>query len=205
MGYSIWPFEYWLQRYREAGLRVIPIYGETYPDGFYNEKAVGIHDWPNYVANDNDNLASIRLRFRWCCVTGKASNHTYVIDYDLQKHTDASGNVVENVQPEEFWSVKNAKRWRNEHLWQLRDMDTLVTFTPSGGCHVWIRCPRGAPDPRDTARLTYGVFPCQPDLIRGNDQQVLIPPSRLIEKGYYLFMDQDEILPNLKDSIRIVR
>lgn len=193
MGYKVFSFEYWLQQYRAAGFNVIPIEGKYEVDGTWNEKAAGFKGWETFVAPDADLLRHIQYKFRWGVVCGPISRNLLVLDYDLQKEFGGD--------------YEAARRWRELHKWALRDMDTLVDFTPSGGCHVFFYAPNGLPDATKIDRITYGVFPCSPDLIKFAGQ-VLIPPSRLISKGpmgYYRFLDQDDVLPNLIQNIRVLK
>ena len=193
MVWKLFSFDQWLDAYWRAGVRVIPIEGAKIPEsegGGFNPKTPGYKNWQTYVATRSQLVMHISVKWRWSMVTGSASNGMLVLDYDLEK---------------EFGSVEKAKAWRESHKWALRDMDTPVVFTPHGGCHVWLRSKSGVPGMGALERLTYGVFPCGPDLVRGEAQQVLIPPSRLIDAGYYLFMDQDSVVPILAESIRVIK
>jgi hypothetical protein len=190
MVWKLFSFDQWLDAYFKAGLRIIPIEGKQYPDGTWDPKSPGYMGWETYVATRAQLVMHISNKYRWSMVCGPASGGMMVLDYDLQK---------------EFGSTEEARAWRNSHVWALRDMETPVVFSPSGGCHVWVRCPGGMPKLGSIERLTYGVFPCDPDLVKYDGGHVLIPPSRLIDKGYYLFMDQDEVVPNLSQKIRVIK
>lgn len=189
MGWKVFSFEYFLDRYAEAGVRVIPIEGMRLSDGTFDPKAAGYPGWETYVATRQHLLQHISWKWRWGGICGPGSKGLLVLDYDLE---------------DEFGSREEARRWRELHKWALRDIETPVVFTPSGGVHVWFSAPDGVPEPGRIDRITYGCFPCGPDLTKWSGQ-VLIPPSRLIDKGYYVFMDQDTVLPNLAKSLRVLK
>jgi hypothetical protein len=192
----LFTFEQWVDAYQKAGIRLMPIEGRWYSkdtgERYFDEKDPGFKDWPNYVASKDALVRHMRYKWRWGITVGKPSNNLMIVDYDIQK---------------ELGSEDAAYAWRLSHSHALRDLDTPVVFTPSGGCHVWFRLPDGRrPDPAEVADLTYGTFPFAPDLIQFTGNYVLAPPSKLSSRAdvrsRYLFLDQDSTVPNLAGMIR---
>ena len=87
------------------------------------------------------------------------------------------------------WSTIELRR---ENIPLLRSLKTPVTFTPSGGFHVWLRTKEPKPQPEVIMRVTR-LIPFEMDLVRGDGGQVVVPPSKLKDVGNYWFMDDSKI------------
>ena len=182
-----WPPEQWLDLYLREGLRIIPLYGAHDGDVF-NAKKPGYHTWQKYIPSTNELLDAIHLGKMWGCVCGSVSGNLSVVDYDLD---------------EILGTIEKAKSWRKENISLLRTLRTLVTFTPSGGFHVWLRTQKPRPEPEVIARVTEPI-PFEIDLVQGEAKQVIVPPSKLKDIGNYWFMDDFEIRRRGKLGIRLI-
>jgi hypothetical protein len=181
-----WPPEQWLDLYLKEGLRIIPVYGAHDLD-VYNPKKPGYHTWPKYVPSRNELVDAIHLGKMWGCVCGSVSGNLSVVDYDLD---------------EILGTREKAMSWRKENIPLLRTLRTLVTFTPSGGFHVWLRTREPKPRPEVILQATK-VIPFEMDLVREEGQQVVVPPSKLKDVGNYWFMDDSRIRRRGELGIRL--
>jgi hypothetical protein len=82
-------------------------------------------------------------------------------------------------------------------------LQTLVTFTPSGGFHVWLRTEKPRPKAKVISPVTR-LIPFEMDLVRGEASQVIVPPSKLKDVGNYWFMDDSKIRRRQKLAIRVI-
>ncbi|TMI29426.1 hypothetical protein E6H29_11390 [Candidatus Bathyarchaeota archaeon] len=171
-----WPPEKWLDLYMNEGLRIIPLYG-AHDAEVYNPKKPGYPKWQKYVPSRNELVDAIHLGKMWGCVCGSVSGNLSVVDYDLD---------------EILGSREAAMAWR-----------TLVTFTPSGGFHVWLRTEKPRPKAKVISPVTR-LIPFEMDLVRGEASQVIVPPSKLKDVGNYWFMDDSKIRRRQKLGIRVI-
>ena len=182
-----WPPELWLDLYLKEGLRIIPLYGAHDGDVF-NSKKPGYPTWQKYVPSPTELLDAIHLGKMWGCVCGSVSGNLSVVDYDID---------------EILGSREKALEWRKGNIPLLRSLDTLVTFTPSGGFHVWLRTKRPKPPPEAILQVTKSI-PFEMDLVREEGQQVIVPPSKLRDVGNYWFMDDSRIRRRRELGIRLI-
>jgi hypothetical protein len=182
-----WPPEKWLDLYTNEGLRIIPLYG-AHDAEVYNPKKPGYPKWQKYIPSQNELVDAIHLGKMWGCVCGSVSGNLSVVDYDLD---------------EILGSREAAIGWRKANIPLLRSLRTLVTFTPSGGFHVWLRTREPKPRPEVILQATK-VIPFEIDLVREEGQQVVVPPSKLKDVGNYWFMDDSKIRRRGKLGIRLV-
>jgi hypothetical protein len=124
----------------------------------------------------------------WGCVCGSVSGNLQIIDYDLYKFLESRSKALE---------------WRKKNIPLLRRFKTLVTFTPSGGFHIWCRTKEAGPEPEVIARLVEPI-PFEMDLVRGKGGQVVIPPSKLKDVGNYWFMDDSKVRHEGRLGIRVI-
>src|SRR5437879_1198865 len=171
-----WPPERWLDLYLREGLRIIPVYGAHDGDVF-NAKKPGYHTWQKYIPSTNELLDAIHLGKMWGCVCGSVSGNLSVVDYDLK---DIVG------------SREKAREWRSTNIPLLESLRTLVTFTPNGGFHVWLRTKEPKPRPEIILQVTQ-IIPFEIDLVREEGQQVVVPPTKLNDVGNYWFMNDSRI------------
>ncbi len=171
-----WRSEQWLDLYLKEGLRIIPLYGAHDLD-VYNPKKPGYPQWQKYIPSRDELLSAISQGKMWGCVCGSVSGNLQIVDYDLYKILDSKGKALE---------------WRRENIPLLRNLKTPVTFTPSGGFHVWLRTKEPKPQPEVIARFVKAI-PFDMDLVRGDGGQVVVPPSKLKDVGNYWFMDDSKI------------
>ena len=185
-----WPPEQWLDLYLREGLRIIPLYGAHDGDVF-NAKKPGYHTWQKYIPSTNELLDAIHLGKMWGCVCGSVSGNLSVVDYDLD---------------EILGTREKAKSWRKENISLLRTLRTLVTFTPSGGFHVWLRTREPRPKPEVIGPIIHCLRAAniEIDLVRGEGGQVVVPPSKLKGVGNYWFMDDSRIRRSGKLGIRLI-
>ena len=182
-----WPPEKWLDLYINEGLRIIPLYG-AHDAADYNPKKPGYSKWQKYVPNRSELVDAIHFGRMWGCVCGSVSGNLSVVDYDLD---------------ETLGTREKAMSWRKENIPLLRSLRTLVTFTPSGGFHVWLRTREPKPRPEVILQATK-VIPFEMDLVREEGQQVVVPPSKLRDVGNYWFLDDSKIRRKEKLGIRII-
>jgi hypothetical protein len=182
-----WPPEKWLDLYLNEGLRIIPING-AHDAGVYNPKKPGYVKWPTYIPRRDELLDAIHMRKMWGCVCGSVSGNLSVVDYDLD---------------EILGTRERAMNWRRENISLLRTLRTLVTFTPSGGLHVWLRSREPKPPHEVIARVT-NLIPFEIDLVLEEKRQVIVPPSKLQGLGNYWFMDDSRIRRRGKLGIRLI-
>ena len=181
-----WRTEQWLDLYLKEGLRIIPLYGAHDLD-VYNPKKPGYPQWQKYIPSRDELLSAIPQGKMWGCVCGSVSGNLQIVDYDLYKILDSKGKALE---------------WRRENIPLLRSLKTLVTFTPSGGFHVWLRTKDAKPQPEVIARSVKSI-PFDMDLVRGEGGQVVVPPSKLKDVGNYWFMDDSKIRREGRLGIRV--
>jgi len=181
-----WPPEKWLDLYMNEGLRIIPLYG-AHDAEVYNPKKPGYPKWQKYVPSRNELVDAIHLGKMWGCVCGSASGNLSVVDYDLD---------------EILGSREAAMAWRKENIPLLRSLRTLVTFTPNGGFHLWLRTEKPRPKAKVILRVTR-LIPFEMDLVRGEASQVIVPPSKLKDVGNYWFMDDSKIRREGRLGIRV--
>ena len=182
-----WPPEKWLDLYLSEGLRIIPING-AHDAGVYNPKKPGYPKWPEYIPRREELLDAIHMRRLWGCVCGSVSGNLSVVDYDLD---------------EILGTREAAMSWRRKNIPLLRLLKTLVTFTPSGGLHVWLRSREPKPKHEVIARVTR-LIPFEIDLVQEEGRQVIVPPSKLKDVGNYWFMDDFEVRRRGKLGIRLI-
>jgi hypothetical protein len=182
-----WPPERWLDLYLRESLRIIPLYGAHDGDVF-NAKKPGYHTWQKYVPTRNELLDAIHLGKMWGCVCGSVSGNLCVVDYDIE---------------ETLGSKEKALEWRKQNIPLLRSLRTLVTFTPSGGFHVWLKAK--APKPPSAAiREVIEPIPFELDLVQEEGKQVIVPPSKIKDVGNYWFMDDSKIRRRETLGIRVI-
>ncbi len=185
---SYWTPEQWLNLYLKEGLRIIPLYG-SHDGGDYNPKKPGYPQWQKYVPSRDELLRTIlHEKKMWGCVCGSVSGNLQIVDYDLYKLLD---------------SREQALLWRKNNLSILRSLKTLVTFTPSGGFHVWLRTTEPKPPPEVISGFVRPI-PLEMDLVRGDGGQAVVPPSKLNGVGNYWFMDDSKIRRIRKLGIRVI-
>jgi hypothetical protein len=184
-----WLPEQWLELYLKEGLRIIPLYGAHEPDGTYNSKKPGYPKWQKFIPSRDELLTAIYEKQKmWGCVCGSVSGNLLIVDYDLYKILD---------------SKEKALQWRKENIGLLRSLDTLVTFTPRGGFHVWLRTRRPGLQTRAISRVVEAI-PWDIDLVRGDGGMVVVPPSKLKDVGNYWFLDDSKIRRDQKLGIRVI-
>ncbi len=181
-----WTAEKWLDLYLREGLRIIPLYGAHDLDVF-NPKKPGYPQWQKYIPSRDELLSAMAQGNMWGCVCGSVSGNLSVVDYDLD---------------EVLGTIEKAKSWRKENIPLLRTLRTLVTFTPSGGLHVWLRTQKPRPEPELITRVTE-LIPLEMDLVQGEARQVIVPPSKLKDVGNYWFMDDSKIRREGRLGIRV--
>src|SRR6267378_659001 len=152
---------FYLDLYEKLGLRIIPIYGANMPDGTFNEKKPGYPEWQKYISKREELLGCIG-KSNWGIVCGDASENVFVMDFDLEVC---------------MGSKEAARMWRKTHIQQLRELGTLICFTPSGGIHIYFRTKDSDPKPSIFANAVRDLMISDPrfvpDLIRGNGGMVL--------------------------------
>ncbi len=113
------------------------------------------------------------------CLTGRQRDGRilFVQDLDLNK---------------KFGSIEAARAWRRAHISELRDLETRVTFTPSGGVHVW----NYASNQRTIDLFMEGKSEAHGidwiglrELVRCSGGMVAVPPSVSAGVGEYFFLD----------------
>ena len=184
-----WLPEQWLELYLKEDLRIIPLYGAHEPDGTDNSKKPGYPKWQKFIPSRDELLTAIYEKQKmWGCVCGSVSGNLQIVDYDLYKILD---------------SKDKALQWRKENIGLPRSLDTLVTFTPRGGFHVWLRTRRPGIQTRAISRVVEPI-PWDIDLVRGDGGMVVVPPSKLKDVGNYWFMDDSKIRRRGKLGIRVI-
>jgi Bifunctional DNA primase/polymerase, N-terminal len=102
----------------------------------------------------------------------------------------------------DFGSVEAARKWRKDHIQELREFGTRVTFTPSGGIHAWFYADtvfsvdeflRKIGGKREIAWLSFKKD------VRARNGMIAVPPSTF-DGSRYFFMDEGrqeirELLP----------
>src|SRR5713101_1048079 len=137
-------------------------------------KKPGYPKWQKFIPSRDELLTAIYEKQKmWGCVCGSVSGNLQIVDYDLYKILD---------------SKEKAIQWRKENIGLLRSLDTLVTFTPRGGFHVWLRTRRPGLQTRAISRVVEAI-PWDIDLVRGDGGMVVVPPSKIKDAGNYWFLD----------------
>jgi len=157
-----WIAEQWLDLYLKEGLRIIPLCGAN-DLGVFNPKKPGYPQWQKYIPSRDELLSALAQGKMWGCVCGSVSRNLQIVDYDLYKTLGSNEKALE---------------WRKENIPFLRSLKTLVTFTPRGGLHVWIRTKEPGLQTSVVTQFTRTI-PLKMDLIRSEGGQVVIPPSKL--------------------------
>jgi len=182
-----WAAEKWLDLYLKEGLRIIPLYG-AHDSNVFNAKKPGYPQWQKYIPAQEELLSAMDKGKMWGCVCGSVSGNLQIVDYDLYKILGSKDKALE---------------WRRENIPLLQSLATLVTFTPSGGFHVWLRTREPGLQTSSISQITKSI-PLEMDLVRGDGGQVVVPPSKLKDVGYYWFMDDSRIRRKRKLGIRVI-
>lgn len=171
-----------------------PIYSPRQPKGvaepFEDPKNLHKHfpDERSYLNHRYDNervLTCWVFRYNVGVLTGRQRDGRPLVvrDFDLYHN---------------FGSTEAARKWRSEHISDLRELETRVTFSASGGLHIWFY-----------AKSTYDVDVFLTEIgkkqgidwlafkkdVRANGGMIVVPPSKF-EGHSYFFLDEG------KQSIR---
>jgi hypothetical protein len=172
----------YLRAYQREGIKTIPNHSSP-----TNAKSLGYKDWqnPNREYPFENLLSEVQSTNKCSALLGV--NRVVVADIDLVKclcsntlHVKNSDHGVE--------CVALARKWRIDHLNNLRQLSTEVSFTPHGGLHCWFKSD-------DKAAVVKAMSPVLSldsrifiEEVKAKGRQVLLPPSK-IPDGTYVLMD----------------
>ncbi len=184
-------FEDYIRAYQRDGLIVLPNHSSD-----NNPKSLGYKNWQDperAIAIPFDRLLwEVHKTGKLSALLGyntvKPERPILAADIDLVKcfcenplHTKNSDHGVE--------CVTKAREWRRIHITEFRRLETEVSFSPSGGCHVWAKASNPTIVAKWLAPILQGIDSrVFIESVKGRGTQVLLPPSK-IPAGYYFLLD----------------